>query len=212
MANRLLFSLLWLFLFAVAAPARAASPEQQAQTTWRLLDYIAVDYREAVQAGRIKNQLEYDEMVEFSSTVSANLSTLPPKPERAALVAAAKTLQATIAAKAEPAKVAAQAKSLAARLLAAYPVPLAPAAAPDVSRGARLYAENCASCHGARGEGPPPALANLDPPPIAFADRVRARDRSLFGLYQVITQGLEGTAMQSFAHLPEAGSVGAGVL
>ena len=98
---------------------------------------------------------------------------------------------------------AAQAKSLAARLLAAYPVPLAPAAAPDVSRGARLYAESCASCHGAKGEGPPPALANLDPPPIAFADRTRARDRSLFGLYQVITQGLEGTAMQSFAPLSD---------
>jgi high-affinity iron transporter len=43
----------------------------------------------------------------------------------------------------------------------------------------------------------------MDPPPIAFADRARARDRSLFGLYQVVTQGLEGTAMQSYAALPE---------
>ncbi|MBV9882727.1 MAG: FTR1 family iron permease, partial [Sphingomonadaceae bacterium] len=30
----------------------------------------------------------------------------------------------------------------------------------------------------------------------------RARHRSLFGLYQVITQGLEGTPMQSWEHLP----------
>jgi high-affinity iron transporter len=82
-------------------------------------------------------------------------------------------------------------------------VPLAPTRAPNVSRGAALYAENCASCHGAKGEGPSREFANLDPPPIAFADRERARDRSIFGLYQVISQGLEGTAMQSYANLSE---------
>nr|WP_263596167.1 FTR1 family protein [Brevundimonas aurantiaca] len=42
----------------------------------------------------------------------------------------------------------------------------------------------------------------LDPAPIAFADVERARQRSVFGLYQVIDQGLDGTAMASFAHLP----------
>ena len=205
MAKAFLRPLLGLILLTlVAVPAMAATPEQQAATTWRLLDYIAVDYREAVANGRIRNQLEYNEMVEFSATVSANLSTLPAKPQRARLSADAKRLQAAIAEKAEPPKVAAQAKALAGALLSAYPVPLAPAAAPDVARGAALYAQNCASCHGAKGEGPPPEFAKLDPPPIAFADRDRARDRSLFGLYQVITQGLEGTAMQSFAQLPEA--------
>ena len=197
-------SLLFLLVALAAWPAAAQSPQQQAQTTWRLLDYVAVDYREAVQGGRVVNPLEYDEMVEFSSTVSANLAALPPKPQRPELIADGKALQAAIAAKSEPAKVASQAKALAGALLAAYPVPLAPAAVPDVERGAALYAANCASCHGATGEGPPPELAKMDPPPIAFADRARARDRSLFGLYQVISQGLEGTAMQSFAHLPEA--------
>ena len=54
-----------------------------------------------------------------------------------------------------------------------------------------------------RVKGRAAEFAKLDPPPIAFADRARARDRSLFGLYQVIGQGLEGTAMQSFAALPE---------
>ena len=186
------------------APAHGATPEQQAQATWRLLDYIAVDYREAVEGGRVKNQLEYDEMAEFSATTVANLGSLPAKPERAGLVAAGKALQSSIAAKAPPNRVAAQAKDLAGKLLAAYPVPLAPSALPDLARGAALYAENCASCHGAKGEGPAPQMAPMDPPPIAFADRARARDRSLFGLYQVISQGLEGTAMQSFAHLPEA--------
>ena len=112
MANAFLRPLLGLILLALAAlPAAAATPEQQAATTWRLLDYIAVDYREAVEAGRIKNQLEYDEMVEFSATVSANLDALPGKPQRARLSADASRLQSAIAAKAEPAQVAAQAKA-----------------------------------------------------------------------------------------------------
>jgi high-affinity iron transporter len=197
------FALVLLGLTAVLAPAHAAGPADEVQTSWRLLDYIAVDYREAVAGGRIINPLEYREMEEFSGSVSTKLAGLPPKPERARLLADARALQGAIAAKAEPRVIAAQAKGLAARLLVAYPVPLAPDGVPDLARGAKLYEQNCASCHGAKGEGPSAQFAKLDPPPIAFADRSRARDRSLFGLYQVISQGLEGTAMQSFANLPE---------
>ena len=65
------------------------------------------------------------------------------------------------------------------------------------------------ACHGAAGDAKTPLAATLDPPPIAFADRERARERSLFALYQVIDQGLEGTAMASFGHLPEDGQMGA---
>ena len=195
--------LIGLAMSLCAVAAHAADPAAEVQTSWRLLDYIAVDYREAVEGGRVINPLEYTEMEEFSASVSAKLAELPANPQRPSLVGQAKALEGAIAAKAAPEAVAKRAKSLAAALLAAYPVPLAPTAVPDVERGARLYAENCASCHGARGEGPPAAFAKLDPPPIAFADRERARERSLFSLYQVTSQGLEGTAMQSFALLPE---------
>ena len=68
---------------------------------------------------------------------------------------------------------------------------------------AALYAQNCASCHGATGAGDGPAAAGMDPPPIDFTDVERARERSVFALQQVIEQGLEGTAMMSYAHLPE---------
>ena len=195
--------LLFLLAFAATAPASASTVASEVQTSWRLLDYIAVDYREAVADGKIVNPAEYQEMVEFSGSVSDRLATLPTGPKRDALIADAGALQAAIADKAPPPAIADRARTLADGLLAAYPVPLAPKTVPNLGRGAVLYAESCASCHGAKGEGPSAAFANLDPPPIAFADRARARDRSIFGLYQVISQGLEGTAMQSFASLPE---------
>src|SRR3546814_13717184 len=80
--------------------------------------------------------------------------------------------------------------------LCRVPVPLAPSKAPDLARGASLFAQNCASCHGMTGNGHGPDAAKLTTPPIAFSEIVRARQRSPFALYQVIDQGIDGTAMQ----------------
>jgi high-affinity iron transporter len=196
----------WLLplLLALAFAAPAQAQDGGAQVAWRLLDYIAVDYRGAVADGRIVSQAEYDEMREFSASVTRRLGTLPERPARARLVAEARALEAAVARRAPPAEVDRAARGLGQRLLAAYPVPLAPAAVPDLARGARLYAENCASCHGATGAADTAMARQLDPPPIAFTDRDRADERSLFALYQVIEQGLEGTAMQSFRQLSPA--------
>ena len=142
--------LLVLLLLGLAVPAHAATTAQDVQTSWRLLDYIAVDYREAVASGKVVNSLEYDEMVEFSANVSSRFAALPDKPAKAGLLGGAKQLEAAISAKQEPAAIARQAKALAGQLLATYPVPLAPSRVPDLKRGAALYAENCASCHGGK--------------------------------------------------------------
>jgi high-affinity iron transporter len=184
-------------------PSQAIANETEVQMVWRLLDYIAVDYAGAVSGGRVTSEAEYAEMVEFAGQVETRLEALPDKSDKADLVRRTRRLRAAIAAKATPAEVAAQSKALASALLAAYPVPLAPMAPPDLARGAALYAQNCASCHGATGDGHGPGSAGLDPRPIAFSDKVRADQRSLFGLYQVITQGLDGTAMAGFDSLPE---------
>lgn len=203
--GKLARALLIALVLACAAllPARVQAADAGVQTTWRLLDYIAVDYAGAVSGGRIVNQFEYNEMLEFSKSVAARIASLPATPARARLDQGAARLQQSIRSKAPPQEVARLARGLASDLLKQHPVPLAPAEAPDVGRAAALYASSCASCHGPAGEGGQGAFAKLDPPPIAFADRERARERSVFGLYQVISQGLEGTAMQSFASLPD---------
>jgi high-affinity iron transporter len=194
---RLLF-LLGALLFASGAQANDA----QVQTTWRLLDYIAVDYPVAVEKGRIISGAEYREMQEFSASVREKIGGLPDRPGKAALLAGASRLSAAIDRKAEPADVERIARAIASGLLTAYPVPLAPAKAPDPARGAQLYKAQCAACHGADGSARVEIAKTMDPAPIAFTDRERAAQRSLFALYQVIDQGLEGTAMSSFGHLP----------
>jgi high-affinity iron transporter len=202
MLRRLPLLLLCALAFVLATPA--AAQQAEVQTSWRLLDYLAVDYPGAVSDGRVVSASEYKEMSEFAASVRERIGGLPEKPGKARLVAGADALKGAIARKAAPAEVATLAHGLAAQLIAAYPVPLAPKTMPDASRGDALFAQNCAACHGAAGDGKGPMAAKLNPPPIAFADRERARQRSLFALYQVIDQGLEGTAMQSFGALPDA--------
>ncbi|WGS19722.1 MULTISPECIES: cytochrome c/FTR1 family iron permease [unclassified Bradyrhizobium] len=166
------------------------------------MDYIAVDYAGAVSHGVVSSPSEYDEQKEFAATVAAKLAALPRQPERQALAMEAARLQRAIADNADAEQVAGIANGLAAALLAAYPVPLAPNKVPDFARGATLYGQNCAACHGEAGDGHGSDAVTLDTPPIAFTDADRARQRSVFALYQVITQGLDGTAMPSFDALP----------
>lgn len=193
-------SLLMSVIVCLASPASAQTVP--AQTIWRLLDYIAVDYPEAVENGQVINQTEFDEMREFSATASKLISELPDTPAKTPLATRAADLERIIAAKSPAPTIATAARGLAADLIKAYPVPLAPTAPPSFARGKELYAEHCASCHGLSGDGRGPQSAGLDPPPIAFTDGARARERSIFALYQVIEQGLDGTSMASFAHLP----------
>lgn len=68
-------SLLSVLLFlALAGIVRAAPP---AQTVLHLLDYIAVDYAEAVADVKIKNADEYQEMREFANQARAFIQDLP---------------------------------------------------------------------------------------------------------------------------------------
>ena len=172
------------------------------QTSWRLLDYVAVDYPGAVDGGRVASASEFAEMREFTATVEKQLRILPGSAARASLITQAGELRSAIDAKAPPSVVAQKARRLGADLLKAYPVPLAPPTLPDLARGDELYRTTCAACHGATGQGDGPMARSLNPRPVNFMDRSRARERSVFALEQVIDQGLGGTAMPSFSGLP----------
>ena len=106
-------------LLLIAAAASANAQVAPAQTIWRLLDYMAVDYGGAVAGGRVINPVEYKEMVEFAGSVRSRMAALPEGPARDALVRDADALGAAIAAKADPKIVGASAKRLAAVLLVA---------------------------------------------------------------------------------------------
>ncbi|WP_229837898.1 cytochrome c/FTR1 family iron permease [Cellvibrio zantedeschiae] len=143
-------------------------------------------------------------MKEFAQTAKQKITQLEANEHKAELVAAADDLATRINAMESPESVGTAARALANHLLQAYPVASTPPVHIDTAKAKQLYQENCAACHGLNGHGDGPLAANLPTPPIAFADPVRAAQRSPFALQQIITQGIEGTPMVGFTALPEA--------
>lgn len=188
-------------IFFITTAVHAAEP---AAVLAQLLDYVGVDYVEAVRDGQIVNADEYKEMQEFSAAITATIAQLPPGDAATQLGEQAGTLEGLIAGRASPDEVRALTGAMRAAVLSAFALRTVPDQTPDLQRGPALYAEHCVACHGAAGAGDGPAATGLEPAPTNFTDIERARQRSLFGLYSTIGAGVEGTAMAAFGHLPEA--------
>ena len=163
-----------------------------------------MDYPEAVKDGKVADQGEYDEQVEFAASVRAMIGALPVRPERAGLEAAAARLAAAIRDKRSGDEVATIAGELRGRIILVYQVRVSPRQAPDLASAPADYATHCAVCHGATGRGDGPAAKGLTPPPADLTDAARQGQLSVFGLYNTITLGIKGTAMTGFPALSEA--------
>lgn len=196
-------ALLALAIGLAAGPAMADEPDPFAPIL-HALDYLAVDYAGAVKDGKILDQGEYDEQVEFAASVPTMIAGLPARPERAALEATAAGLLAAIRAKRSAGEVAAVAGDLRRRIIDLYEVRVAPRQLPDLAPAAADFTTHCAVCHGATGRGDGPGAKGLTPPPADLTDARRMDELSLFSLYNTITLGIKGTAMTGFAPLSEA--------
>jgi cbb3-type cytochrome oxidase cytochrome c subunit/cytochrome c553 len=64
----------------------------------------------------------------------------------------------------------------------------------DLDRGRQIYAHNCASCHGERGQGDGPGAVVLHPPPANLVEHQYTLDRLAFALWN----GVDGTSMPAW--------------
>lgn len=70
-----------------------------------------------------------------------------------------------------------------------------------IQHGAQLFAQNCVSCHGPKGEGDGVAGENLSPRPRNLVQGQWKYGGTRLGLMHVLTNGSPGTAMQSYSYL-----------
>ena len=184
-------------LLALSGSAAANPANETAERTVHLLEYVAVDYPGAVVDGRVVSDVEYQEQLSFVGLVGTQLTGIgvpasdPLMTELAALRKLIDEKRGT--------EVVTAARALAAEVRQRFRVGLLPPRTPDLAHGKQLYAEACASCHGATGKGDGPNAAQHDPRPADFTDRERALTLPLSAVYATITFGIDGTAMASFA-------------
>jgi len=193
--------LAWLVfpLFALCSFNLLADTVEGAPQALHLLDYIGADYPETVQAGKVIDEGEYREQLEFIKVLQGLIAAMPAKPEKAGLEQGISTLRNAISARQDGADVARQARQLGAKLAVAYEVSQAPIITPDPTRGAPLYAQHCSVCHGDTGAGDGPAGVGLTPPPANLRDAARLDRLSLYAIYNTLGMGVEGTDMPAFA-------------
>lgn len=70
-----------------------------------------------------------------------------------------------------------------------------------VKHGSKLYAQNCAMCHGATGLGDGAAGQALNPKPRNLVEGPWKKGGGFIGHYQVLTEGIAGGSMAAYAHL-----------
>lgn len=193
--------LAWLLLPVLAfcsLAASANSPEGASQAL-HLIDYIGADYPPTVENGKVIDETEYREQLEFLAVLKGLITDLPQRPERGELVQGVNALQTAIEQREDGTAVAREARQLGAKLAVAYEVSQAPAITPDPTRGAPLYAQHCSVCHGETGAGDGPASVGMTPPPANLRDARRLDRLSLYAIYNTLGLGVEGTDMPSFA-------------
>ena len=71
-----------------------------------------------------------------------------------------------------------------------------------LERGRTLFAQNCVSCHGAKGEGDGAAGKGLNPPPRDFTRKDGWKNGArIDAVYRTLEEGIKGSSMVSYAYL-----------
>jgi high-affinity iron transporter len=182
--------------------------DDEAKRVLSLVDYIGGDYRNAVQGGKVINELEYQEMSEFSVRSLELFKQLKAREgsDRANIEKELRAIAAHIEAKTGDDAVPKLAQEIKDRLIKTYDIVTYPKTIPSYDSGKVVYEANCAQCHGATGAGDGPGAATMqpkEPAPANFLDPDLINNLSPFKSFNTTTFGIQGTAMADFSALPE---------
>ncbi len=185
----------YILIFLLFSKVSLADTQQLLQ----LIDYVGVDYASAVNNGNITNTAEYGEMIDFSEGISQHAQDLPDNAIKPDIIILTRKLSLLIKKKASSKEIKALTNKIHQNIISAYQVMVIPRKQPNLVQGEKLYTQYCASCHGSEGMGNGLASQDMAPPPINFLDIERHKQRTLYGLYNTISQGVNETSMQSYS-------------
>lgn len=73
-----------------------------------------------------------------------------------------------------------------------------------IAYGAKVYATNCAMCHGAEGKGDGAAGGALNPKPRNLVEGKWTQGNGVIAHFKIVTNGIPGTSMAAFGHFKAA--------
>ena len=198
-------------MVCVAAPlaGQATDSLSAARRVVAAVALAAKEYRVGVPGPpeQVTSAAEVDEARQFIEQARFDVPFLP-RAARAAADSGLGRLLALFAAAAAADSVERVANDVAdriARTAGGAIVPL-PARPPSLARGAQVYREQCANCHGDQGRGDGPKAHTVKgPAPADLTDPAAMSRLSLVDIYRKVTIGVAGTAMPQFEEaLPDS--------
>ncbi|NIT12980.1 MAG: c-type cytochrome, partial [Candidatus Dadabacteria bacterium] len=179
----------------------SASEYKDAKRILSLVDYIGGDYVNAVVEGKIINEDEYAEMLDFSESVTELAATI--NSDKSYLKEDTLRLKNLISNKADADSVISLSNEIKQNLISDFNLKTFPDNPPSMKLGKILYANNCAQCHGLSGMADGPLADGLMPHPANFAQGELIEGLSAFKIYNTVSFGIKGTGMPSFPKLSE---------
>ena len=187
-----------ILIFSLIGGAAFGQPGQNLRRAVALLDYVSGDYAQAVGAeGQVISQDELTEQEHFVHEAAQELRD-EAGPQAVDLVQRLDELLQRVQAHAPPAEVTPQARAVRDEIAQRFHVALLPTRPPDLSRGAKLYAQACAACHGANGNAPGKQVLGLATQPTSFAAPAEVKALSPQRIFSASTYGVPGTAMPGY--------------
>lgn len=185
-----------LFLFLTLQAGNSESARLLVHT----LNYLGGDYKHAVSNGKVISEDEYHEMLEFAESAEKHFAEVSKEWNKADADTIGLLITGVVAAveaKADPQVVAENARLAKDRIIAASGLITYPVKYPDIANGKKLFAAECARCHGTNGYGDGPEGIALEPKPRNFHDEERLNEISAAHAFNTIRLGVEGTGMQA---------------
>ncbi|HJQ20862.1 MAG TPA: cytochrome c/FTR1 family iron permease [Gemmatimonadaceae bacterium] len=183
---------------AAVLPQLAAAQEHPVRRVANIVNVAVEEYAKGVdERGRVTSAAELSEATDFLADAKAQVARLSGDKAIVARVVL-DSIIAAVASRVPPSHVKLMEQRFAQTLGSEAALEL-PNRATDLAEGRRLFGQSCASCHGLAGRGDGPAAAGMNPKPPAIGDGAAMRDVSPATMYRIVSVGIAGTPMTSFA-------------
>lgn len=196
-------ALLYPGMAADASAQESIRPAYTPDFVAQMLDYVSRDYALAVSNGKVTDEDEYAEQLVVSGSaleVSDQVNAIKSHPAIRQDIA---RLIELIKEKAPPDAIKKQALKARDAIYLAAGTATAPRNWPSLAQGKQLFSANCASCHGAMGNGQGAAAQALASKPMNFLDPARMASMSPLSVFTSVKLGVQNTAMPGFSTLNE---------
>ncbi|GAB4291923.1 MAG: hypothetical protein Kow0098_11580 [Ignavibacteriaceae bacterium] len=206
MSKKIIFIVLVQILINGATFANDNELSVKVRSFINLLDYLRTDYQNAVNNGKVINETEYAEMLEFIERTNSLFNDFAEKIDiynRKDILTQLGDLKKLIQIKGEHRQISKLSNQITEKVLKLNIIPVSPSHWPSTLKGEKVYRTNCVSCHGPNGKGDGILSKDLNPKPRSFLNDTVMNNISPLQIYNTAKLGISGTSMPPFNNLKD---------